>query len=164
MQMLINDANILIDIEAADLVEKIFKLPFTFCMPDMLYHDELGDTYAHFLKHGLHLLELSAQSILFTMELDQKYKRPSRYDCLTLALAVQENCPLLTGDQALRKAAEETNITVHGMIWLVEKMIEHGQLTSATARQAYQKMKQAGSRLPWEEAFGRLDAFDSQNP
>jgi hypothetical protein len=75
MQMLINDANILIDIEAADLVEKIFKLPFTFCMPDMLYHDELGDTYAHFLKHGLHLLELSAQSILFTMELDQKYKK-----------------------------------------------------------------------------------------
>jgi len=162
MQLLINDANILIDIELAGLTMIFFELPFTFCTPDLLFYDELGDDYIHLVRHGLRLLELTSRSIQFSQELDQKYKQPSRYDCLALSLAVQEQCPLLTGDRALRKAAEQTNVTVHGMIWLVEKMIEYELLTSATARQAYRKMQLAGSRLPWKEAFSRLEKFDTR--
>ena len=162
MQLLINDANILIDIEIAGLTKIVFRLPFTFCTPDLLFYDELGDDYSHLIEHGLRLLELTPRSIQFTLELEHTYKQPSRYDCLALSLAVQEQCPLLTGDRALRKAAEQTNVTVHGMIWLVEKMIEHELLTRATARQAYQKMQLAGSRLPWKEAFSRLEKSDTR--
>jgi len=32
------------------------------------------------------------------------YPKPSRLDCLTIALAAQEDCPLLTGDRDLRNA------------------------------------------------------------
>jgi hypothetical protein len=45
MQLLINDANILIDIELAGFTAILFSPPFTCCTPDLLFHDKLGDEY-----------------------------------------------------------------------------------------------------------------------
>ena len=35
MQVLISDANILIDMEEAELIEKMFELPYLFTIPDI---------------------------------------------------------------------------------------------------------------------------------
>ncbi len=86
----------------------------------------------------------------------QKYKQPSRYDCFALVLAMQETCPLLTGDQNLRKAAEQEQVEVKGTLWLVEAMIHHGIITIESARQAYRHMRQNERRLPWDVAEARL--------
>ena len=41
MLLLISDANILIDIEAAELLKTLFKLPYQFAIPDILYVEEI---------------------------------------------------------------------------------------------------------------------------
>lgn len=41
MLLLISDANILIDMEAGKLLEKLFLLPFNFAIPDILYWEEI---------------------------------------------------------------------------------------------------------------------------
>ena len=41
MLLLISDANILIDMEAGQLMEKLFQLPMQFAMPDILYWEEI---------------------------------------------------------------------------------------------------------------------------
>lgn len=160
-QLLISDANILIDLEDGDLIIELFKLPFQFQVPDMLFADELEEDHGHLLEHGLQLGELTPESMSEVEALVQKYKQPSRYDCFALMLAKQEKCPLLTGDQNLRKAAELENVEVKGTLWIVEAMITHQLISIEAARIAYTKMKASGRRLPWQQAEARLSEMAS---
>lgn len=51
----------------------------------------------------------------------------------------------------LTSAAEQLHIKVHGTIWLVEEMIKHNKISIDVARVGFQRMQNAGSRLPWHE-------------
>lgn len=135
---------------------ELFKLPYQIQVPDMLFYDELEAAHGYLLEHGLQLGELSPASMAEVETLVVKYKQPSRYDCFALVLAMQEQCPLLTGDQNLRKAAEHEQVEVKGTLWVVESLVSHGIIDLALARQAYAQMKDNGRRLPWELAEARL--------
>lgn len=160
MQILISDANVLIDMDKGGLLELMFALPFVFKVSDMLYRDELAAHHPHLPQLGLQLTELAPEGMLDAMRMAATYTGPSRYDCFCMALARQENCPLLTGDKDLRKAAEREAVVVKGTIWLVEQLVIHNQIDKARARSAYHAIKIAGSRLPWELALARLDGID----
>jgi predicted nucleic acid-binding protein len=120
MLLLISDANILIDMEEGELLEQMFQLPFEFHIPDILFAEELEGQHYHLLDRGLKLAELESDVMLHAMELTARYIKPSRNDCFALALAAQKQCPLLTGDQALRNAAENEAVMVQGTLWLVK--------------------------------------------
>ncbi|UVL90130.1 hypothetical protein [Pseudomonas sichuanensis] len=64
MQLLISDANILIDLEEGELLAQLFTLPYQFTVPDILYFDELEAQHAHLLPMGLELAELSPSIIV----------------------------------------------------------------------------------------------------
>lgn len=156
MQVLISDANILIDMFEGEILELMFQLPYEFAVSDMLYRDELTLYHERLPALGLQQRELTSASMQEALRLVEAYTNPSRYDCFSLALAKQEQCPLLTGDMALRKAAAAENIEVHGTLWLVEALITAGLLTVEQARFAYQQVRDAGSRLPWKEVEAQL--------
>lgn len=156
MQVLISDANILIDMEVGGLLEPLFALPFQFKVADLLYYEELEEQHPHLPGLGLQITELSAASMKEAMRLTALYGNPSRYDCFALALAKQEECPLLTGDNRLRKAAEQEAVVVMGTIWLVEQMVTQQIIDKAMAVVAYDQMEASGSRLPWKKAKARL--------
>lgn len=156
MQLLISDANILIDLEEGELIEQLFQLPFKFSIPDILFEEELDEQHGYLVDLGLKLKGLSGESMLYGMELTQRYTNPSRNDCFALALAKQENCPLLTGDKALRCAAANEAVMVQGTLWVVEQLVRQQLVSIDQARSAYEKMKQAGRRLPWALAETKL--------
>jgi len=156
MQLLISDANILIDIEEGELVKVVFQLPYEFHTPDILFHEELEEHHSHLLEEGLQLSTLTNETMQYAETVITKHSNPSRNDCFALALAYQESCPLLTGDQCLRKAAESEGMEVMGTIWLINQCVTEQLFTIAQAKQAYQKMKDAGRRLPWETAEKEL--------
>lgn len=162
MQLLISDANILIDMEKGQLLELMFKLPFDFRVPDLLFFDEMEEQHAHWLDHGLQLGTLSEESVRRVSQLTRKYPKPSRNDCMALVLAQQEKCPLLTGDRDLRQAAEREGIMVQGSIWLVEQLVTHRIISLGAAQQSYQHMERNGRRLPWKLAYQRLDALQDE--
>jgi len=163
MQLLISDANILIDLEEGRLIDELFKLPFEFGIPDILFTEELEDEHRPLIGMGLQLKELSADTMEFALTLTAKYTKASRNDCFALALATQENCPLLTGDRALRDAAETESVVVNGTLWLVDLMVRQGLIDIVRARESYEAMKDAGRRLPWAVAEAKLNelAVDS---
>ena len=156
MQLLISDANILIDMEEGQLLRQVFGLPFVFRVPDLLFFDELEEQHAHWLEYGLKLGTLTGDSVKQVSQLTQKYHHPSRNDCMALVLAQQEQCPLLTGDRYLRQAAEKEGVVVKGTLWLVEQLVIQGLMTADDARNSYQRMKDNGRRLPWDAALQRL--------
>lgn len=156
MQLLISDANILIDLEEGQLIETVFSLPYQFSTPDMLFYDELEEQHSHLLDLGLQLGDLTEDSIDTLQQLVSVHTKPSRYDCMALVLAQQEQCPLLTGDKELRASAKKEGVEVRGTIWLVERMIEHNLISISQALDSYQRMEENGRRLPFKLARKQL--------
>ncbi len=159
-QLLISDANILIDMEEGGLLEAMFQLPYDFATPDILFVEELEEDHPHLQDLGLALKEVSAESMMYAMQLTGTYTQASRNDCFALALAKQEQCPLLTGDMALRKAAEKEAAIVKGTVCLVSQLVVHQQINTEQARAAYKQMQANGRRLPWhiaEQALVELE-------
>ena len=150
MQILISDSNIFIDMEVAHLTHKMFKLPYSFATPDILYYEELEEEHQNLLDMDLIILSLSSETIKYTESIVVKYPKASRNDLFALALARQEKCPLLTGDNALRKAAKQEKITIYGTIWIIDELIKHYIITKDEAMEAYDMMKKNKRRLPWE--------------
>ena len=161
MQLLISDANILIDIEEGQLVDQLFKLPYQLCVPDILFVEELEEQHRYLLDKGLQLKELSSVSVQYAIQLTEKYVRPSRNDCLSLALAKQEQCPLLTGDRALKDAAKSENIDCMGTLWLARQMIIHKLVDISELKLAFERMFQMGRRLPRDKVDALLQEIDN---
>lgn len=156
MLAFISDANILIDVEVGGLLAPMFSLGYQFAVPDVLYFEELAERHAHWRDMGLIVKSLPAEGVARVQALSQKYKRPSRNDLFALALAEQAQCPLLTGDAALRSAAETERVEVKGTIWLVTEMVRKQCITAIVARVAYKTMQEQGRRLPWDVAENLL--------
>jgi predicted nucleic acid-binding protein len=66
---------------------------------------------------------------------------------------------LVTGDAALRHAAEEEGVEVHGTLWLLDNLIVDGLLPSATGAFALERMQKHGSRFPQDECNDRLERW-----
>ena len=151
MQLLVSDANVPIDIEHGSLTAPMFSLKIVFTVPDVLFEKELKNRHSHLLDFGLRIKSLSEDAVDKAIEFAGKYRQPSRIDLFALSLALHEKCPLLTGDKNLRKAADQEGVQVHGTIWLVGEMLREKIIHPTVAHIAFQKMKNAGSRLPWDE-------------
>ena len=157
MTWLISDANIIIDMEAGEILDKMFRLPETFAVPNVLYVEELERHHAHLPGLGLVVLDVHEEFVIEAYRLGDVYKKPSHNDLLALALAKQECCPLLTGDARLREAAETEQVDVRGSLWIIERLFANNILDCQGANGAYEKMKRDGRRLPWSQVDLQLN-------
>jgi len=160
--LVISDANILIDMEAGALLRPMFRLDYRFAVPDVLFEIELREHHPSLARLGLRRMELSGESVRYVEALasDARAKGVGRNDLFALALARQENCLLLTGDTLMRTLAQDEGREVHGTLWLVDQMVNAGVIRPIRARQAYDAMRKAGRRLPWEEVEDQLRRFE----
>ncbi len=164
MLLLISDANILIDIEDGHLTPVVFRLPYAIAVTDVLFELELRERHAHLLKIGLQVKSLSSESVKKVEFLIAQYPRPSVMDHSALALAIQERCPLLTGDKDLRMAAKKESVEVHGTIWIVEQLLNQKLIDRQKAKGSFEIMKAKGSRLPWADADKLINKSESPFP
>ncbi len=79
--LIVSDANVLIDIEDGGLTSSMFSLPNTsFCVPDVLFEQELRKDHSHLQDIGLSLFTLSGDSVAKVYALAQKH---GKYPALT---------------------------------------------------------------------------------
>lgn len=159
MPLLISDSNILVDLHEGDLLQIMFRLPETFAVPNVLFQEELVNYYPDLPGYGLQILVINEIFMNEVGQLRRTYKGPSLNDLFALVLAKQERCPLITGDRRLRNAAQAEGVELRGTIWIVERLLEEKLITLARAKDAFEKMRQANSRLPWDEAKAMLKKF-----
>lgn len=161
-RLLVSDANIIIDMNAGGLLRPMFRFDATFAVPDLLFEEELRADHPELPQLGLKLLELREETVLYAEQLIENYRGlgASTNDFLALALARQEKCALLTGDQRLRQTGEAEGVDVHGTLWLLERMLETGTINYRLAEAGYGKMRAIGRRLPWEEVERQLRKFN----
>ncbi len=147
--LLVSDASVLIDVELAGLSEAMFRLAHEFAVPDLLFEEELRDRHDALLTLGLQLRPMPAIVIETSVRLRHRYRPPSQNDLFALALAIHEQCDLLSGDRRLVEAARELGLNTRGTLWVVEELLAAGRIDLAQAREGYAAMRHGGSRLPW---------------
>jgi len=157
--LLISDANILIDIIAADLIKEMFSLQYDFAVPALLFEQELKDNHGSLIKSGLVLIDIEAEHAKRIEELGKKYNGVSAFDLMALTLAEEKKAPLLTGDRKLRQVCMAEDIEVYGTLWLMEQMLIKKKIKVSQAETAYKKMEEDGSRLPWKEVEKQIKRF-----
>ena len=157
LQLYVTDSNVWVDLHLGRLVEKAFLMPIRFAAPDVIIEELVRPLGADLVACGLRVEELSGEQVLKVADLAARYLRPSRQDLFALVLAETLGATLLTGDGALREAAREMGVEVHGTIWLLDQMMAHGIIDGQKRAQALRLMIDSGSRLPKDEVESRLD-------
>lgn len=127
MRVLVSDTSVLIDLDRGDLIERAFGLTFELAVPDVLYRRELQDFDGQRLVDlGLRVEELEAEGVADAQAFRRRVPRLSVPDSLALALAQRRTWTLLTGDGALRQLAVAEGVACHGVLWLLDLMLEGG--------------------------------------
>ena len=106
---------------------------------------------------GLEGVELTIEELMYADGLADIYKKLSGYDRIALAIAKHRNIPLVTGDNALRKAAIKEDVQVIGTIGILDKLYEGGYINSIEYRYCLEGLlRHKERRLPKEELEKRL--------
>lgn len=152
----VSDTNIWIDFRNAGLLESLFLLPFKLCCTDFVV-DELDDFDVDALRRlGLLIHHTDERGLVALSSLISEHNNSSLADVSCYYLAKQENWPLLTGDAQLRKQAMLDGLSVHGALWLLDKMLDEKILTPSAAHRALTLMLGNKARLPRSECERRF--------
>lgn len=114
-------------------------------------------------------VEITTEELFYADELSGKYRRLSVYDRIALAIAKKRKIILLTGDNALRKAAASEKVKVIGTIGLLDRLLIENCIDKKEYRDCLMRLKSLignGIRLPEEEIDDRLSDYDvtDENP
>ena len=136
MDVLVSDTSVVIDLERAELIERIFALPCRFVVPDALYENEIKDYGgARLVELGLEVRSLTGEQITEAQRFRSLERRISIHDSYALSLAKAEAAILLAGDAAMRRLAETEEVRCHGVLWVFDRLEEH-QVVGAAALHA----------------------------
>jgi len=111
---------------------------------------------------GLVPVDLTIEEFFLAEEFGARYKRLSVYDRIALAIAKERHIVLLTGDNALRKAAGHEAVEVIGTLWILDELqrlecVSAAELSACLKSLLYHNG--GAVRLPENELRSRLDAL-----
>jgi len=150
------DASIWIDLSIGDLIAETFTLPFEYAVPDVVL-EELQSMDPGVLRAcGIHELTLAPDDYPLLRELISRYPGPTTRDLTALVCALRDGMALMSGDGQLRTAAEAEGVRVHGVLWLLDRLVERSTVPPSRAADSLEAMLAAGARLPQAECGRRL--------
>lgn len=124
---LVLDTSVLIELERGNLQQACFQLPYSFCVPDILFEIEWKDYGGEeLLNHGLQIIVLGEIGYGRAQEYQQQVPALSAADCSVLALASVKQWIILSDDREIRKFAHQLQVEYHGTLWLLDKIESTG--------------------------------------
>jgi len=157
MILAIQDANILIDLHNAGLMETYFDLGIETHTTDLVLREVAQPMGVYVLRGQLKVKSLSSEELLVLLQF--KAGQPpglTLEDCSVLQLAMQMKAILLTGDNKLRNHATKCKVEAHGVLWVLDLLVEETLLDHATATECLNKLTKTNPRLPVDECEKRL--------
>lgn len=165
MEFISSDTNVWIDFAAIDRLALPFKLPYVYLMDEeaisneLLQPEGLGEQLTEL---GLQAVELTTEEFFLAEELNRKYRRPSVYDCIALAIAKCRDIVLLTGDGALREAAIQEGVEVMGSIKILDLLHDADQIDVSEylfCLEEFKRLNGGKIRLPLDALQERIDKY-----
>lgn len=158
----VTDANIWIDLDEGGLLGRVFDLGDDLSIPDLIFAELRTPDTSLLEELGLKIVGLSGFQLADVQaNLARRYPKPSVVDLTALVVARDQDLVLLTGDGALREAGEAEGVEVHGVLWLLDRMVGEGVLAPPEAARSLRLVMSAGARLPRKEVGKRLKAWSA---
>lgn len=108
-------------------------------------------------KAGLILHDLAPNEVSSVLSIKTRYSALSVYDCFSLVTSQVLGGTLLTGDKLLRRTAASHGVAVHGVLWLVDHLMNVCQCPKSVILSALEIWKEDRSVfLPQSEITNRL--------
>ena len=137
MRVVVNDANVLIDLVELNLLPHFFALQMelhtTSIILDELFEEQV-EALAPFIENGSLLLhEVTEEELEEIIAIRIQKPSLSEQDCSALYKAQAITATLLTSDNTLRKFAKAQEVDVHGHFWILDRMVEAQTISPITA-------------------------------
>jgi len=155
MTVLICDANIFIDLLKMDLIDEFFMLNNEMVVSSFVIEEVLDTNIDKILTristHKLRIFDFNPNQLSEIQILNQNYKGLSVADCSCLSLSKGPEAILLTNEKKLKIIAENINIKVHGILWILNKLIIEKIVRPRRAIEKLLYLKKINPRLPDDE-------------
>lgn len=153
MEVVVNDASVLIDLLDMDLFPSYLELRWELRTTDLIIAELRGDerymqVSEHLGEHGLIVDVLDSLALPVVASMCLNCPGLSLEDCSVWFLAKHRGAILLTADSKLRKHAMLDGVKVHGSIFLVTVLHERGIINTERASAALRRLSEANPRAP----------------
>jgi hypothetical protein len=150
------DTNTIFDLHYGKLLQITFRLPCKFVITNFIIR-ELRDPPFHTLSSmGLLVEKLSPSGVVELRDMMGRYEGPSYQDLSVMVLAKARNTVLITGDEALRRAAADNSVDCHGTCWLIDYLANESLITYSEAIAAYDLIRKNRRNPPFDECKALL--------
>ena len=162
MAVLVSDTSVLIDLERAKLLDEMFRLPFEFAVPDLLYARELaGPLGEQLVALGLRVEVLTPAELSRATTVRRTDASLSTPDTFAFAIAESRKWTLLTGDGGLRELALAERIEMHGVLWLFDQLADGNHVALGRLHDGLSAiLAHPRCRLPVQEVRRRLTRLE----
>ena len=162
--LLVIDSSIWIDLVKSDLLDAFFRLPCSFFAADLVsVYESVGVDWDVLVSKGLHLLGLSEEEMGILVSIRQDHQNTSVPDLASFLIAQKTKGVLLTGDRNLLNFAE-TQVEVHGFLWVMEQLVNENLLTPEGAINCLEQLRQDPNfRLPVDECQKMIRIWRKQS-
>lgn len=162
MRIVINDANILIDLFHLDLVEVFFRLQgLELKTTDFVFeelHDNQKNVIEHFIENqSLTIIESSEDDLINIFEILSSTNGLSVEDCSVWHHAKKNQGILLTGDGKLRKQSAADGVEVRGILYIFDQLLISNLITFEFAIEKLNQLYLLNERLPIDAKKQRLN-------
>jgi len=155
------DASVLIDLCHGDIArEAISQLEQTLA-PDIVCAEVHDCSIEDLMALGLQQREYTSEEIVRLQTEKLRFPDLTHQDVAALLLACDKRAILLTGDKHMRKHAEEEQLEVHGILWILDRLVESRSLDRLSAADALERIQADGSWLPCTECKRRIGEWRS---
>ena len=165
MEIVVNDTNIFIDLYSIGLLESFFLLPINVHTVDFVLNEltekEQFSAVNRYINEGKLLIRtFNSNELVEIADLQMSANgNVSFTDCAVWYYAQNNNYTLLTGDSQLRKRAIESNVSVKGIIYIVDLLLEYNIIPSKLAAKKLQELLSINSRLPRRIIQDRIETW-----
>lgn len=153
MNIVVCDANIIIDLLQVDLFIAFLKMNWEVHLPPDVV-DEVQEPNSDQLEHAIqsHRLRLKVftpEELYRIQDCKSRYQPLSIQDCSCLLLAESLPAALLTGEKKLRAIATSSHgVQVHGILWVLEQLVAKEAITTREAHTRLARLTTLNNRLP----------------
>lgn len=168
--VVVSDTNIFIDLISVGLLDEFFHLPLEIHTTDLIVH-ELKDNMQQSLvqtyitSNQLHIKKYDGKELINLAIMKNRVSKDCNatiQDCSVWLYADENGYSLLTGDAKLRRAAEKSGVDVHGILYIFDKLVEHGVIDYVIAKGKIVMLSQVNNRLPIKEIQKRISAWEAK--
>ncbi len=166
-KLVVSDANIFIDLIAMGFIGDFFQLSFDIMTVDFIMRElkksgqkEIVQAYEARKKLTIQTFTVDEIDEINALWESAGYKM-SIQDCSVWLCAKKKKAAILTGDKALTTRARGDGIEVHGLLYVLDQLVEQNIIPPALASEKLSELTNYNKRLPEKLVNGMISRWDS---